>query len=257
MLRIMICSAVEIFLFMNLIFIIAVLMKNNGIVDIAWGTGFALTALFNFFYQPGFTIRQIIVTVLIVFWGTRLSFYIFNRNKNKPEDFRYANWRKKWGKFWLIRTYFDVFMVQGFFMFVIVSPVFILHNDSGRIGLGILEIIGILIWIIGFLFQSVGDYQMKKFKQSIDNKGKIITSGLWQYTRHPNYFGESAMWWGIFLIILRIENGVWGIISPVVITFLLLFVSGVPLLEKKYKDNPQFQEYAKRTSMFIPWFPKK
>jgi steroid 5-alpha reductase family enzyme len=141
-------------------------------------------------------------------------------------------------------------------MLIVVSPVFILHYDTGG-KLGLLEIIGAAVWIIGYLFESIGDLQMMNFKKDPANKGKIITSGVWKYTRHPNYFGESAMWWGIFLIVVNIANGLWGIISPATITFLLLFVSGIPLLEKKYKDNPEFQEYARKTSIFIPWFPKK
>jgi len=254
--RIILCSIVEVFLYMNLIFVIALIKKDNGIVDIAWGLGFVLVALFNFFYIPGFTARQMLVTLLILLWGIRLAHYINCRNKNKPEDFRYAAWRKQWGKFWIIRTYFQVFMVQGFFMLVIVSPVFLLHYDNGA-RLGILEIIGVIIWLIGYLFQAIGDLQMMKFKKNPDNKGKIITSGLWKYTRHPNYFGESLMWWGIFLIVKNAVPGWWAVISPLTITFLLLFVSGIPLLEKKYKDNPEFQVYAKKTSIFIPWRPKK
>lgn len=254
--NIIICSAVEILLFMSFIFTIAVIKKNNGIVDIAWGLGFVLIALFNFFYIPGFTARQLLVTLLIVLWGVRLAHYINCRNKNKPEDFRYAAWRKQWGKFWVLRTYFQVFMIQGFFMLIISAPVFILHGDNGT-RLGLLEVVGTAVWLLGFLFQAIGDLQMMNFKKDPDNKGKIITSGVWKYTRHPNYFGESAMWWGIFLIVVNITKGLWGIISPITITFLLLFVSGIPLLEKKYKDNPEFQEYARKTSIFIPWFPKK
>ncbi|MDP8201426.1 MAG: DUF1295 domain-containing protein [Candidatus Tenebribacter burtonii] len=254
--KIILCSIVEVFLYMNLIFVLAVMKKNNGIVDIAWGLGFIMIALLNFFYIPGFTARQLLVTLLIVLWGIRLAHYVNCRNKNKPEDFRYANWRREWGKYWMIRTYFQVFMFQGLFMLIVVSPVFILHYDTGG-KLGLLEIIGAAVWIIGYLFESIGDLQMMNFKKDPANKGKIITSGVWKYTRHPNYFGESAMWWGIFLIVVNIANGLWGIISPATITFLLLFVSGIPLLEKKYKDNPEFQEYARKTSIFIPWFPKK
>lgn len=254
--KIILCSIVEVFLYMNLIFLIALIKKNNSIVDIAWGIGFILVALFNFFYQPGFTARQMLVMLLIVLWGIRLAHYIYCRNRNKPEDFRYAAWRRQWGKYWVIRSYFQVFMIQGLFMLVVVSPVFVLHNDTGG-KLGILEILGAALWLVGFLFQSIGDLQMSNFKKDAANKGKVMTSGLWQYTRHPNYFGETSMWWGIFLIVAGIPNSWWAIISPVTITFLLLFVSGVPLLEKKYKDNPEFQEYAVKTSAFIPWFPRK
>ena len=151
--------------------------KNNGIVDIAWGLGFIMIALLNFFYIPGFTARQLLVTLLIVLWGIRLAHYVNCRNKNKPEDFRYANWRREWGKYWMIRTYFQVFMFQGLFMLIVVSPVFILHYDTGG-KLGLLEIIGAAVWIIGYLFESIGDLQMMNFKKDPANKGKIITSGV-------------------------------------------------------------------------------
>ena len=254
--KIVYCSMIEVFLFMSLIFVLAVLKKNNGIVDIAWGLGFILLALFNFFYVPGFTARQVLITLMITMWGIRLAHYINCRNKNKPEDFRYAAWRKQWGKHWMIRTYFQVFMIQGFFMLIIAFPLFALHYDDGT-RLELLDVAGVAIWLVGFLFQSIGDLQMMTFKKNVSNKGKIITSGLWKYTRHPNYFGESTMWWGIFIIVFNGSNLWISIISPITITFLLLFVSGIPLLEKKYKDNPEFQEYARKTSMFVPWFPKK
>ena len=250
------CSAVEILLYMSFVFIIAVIKKNNSIVDIAWGVGFIFISLFKFFYIPGFTPRQMLVTLLIVLWGVRLAHYVNCRNTGKPEDFRYANWRRKWGKFWVIRTYFQIFILQGLFMFLVVSPVFVLHQDNFS-RLGIIEILGTAIWLMGFLFESIGDLQMMKFKAVPGNKGKIIKNGLWKITRHPNYFGESSMWWGIFLIVVKIPGSWWAIISPIIITWLLIGVSGIPLLEKKYKDNTDFQKYAKKTSAFFPWFPKK
>lgn len=241
---------------MSFIFIIALIKKDNGIVDIAWGLGFIVVALFNFFYISGFTARQMLVTTLILLWGIRLAHYIRCRGKNKPEDFRYAAWRKQWGKYWVIRSFIQVFMLQGFFMLIISAPIFALHNDLNT-PLGYVEILGTLIWLLGFLFQAIGDLQMMNFKKNPENKGKIITGGLWKYTRHPNYFGESTMWWGIFIIVSTIDNTLWSIVSPITITFLLLFVSGVPLLEKRYMKRAEYREYAKKTSKFIPWLPKK
>jgi steroid 5-alpha reductase family enzyme len=249
-------SMVLILVYMTLVFVIAVAKKNNAIVDTAWGLGFILLALFNLFYRPGITARQMLVTLLIVLWGLRLAHYLYCRNKNRPEDFRYAKWRQEWGKSWVLRSYLQVFILQGVIMLVIALPLFILHRDDGG-QLGVLEVLGGLVWLIGYLFQSIGDVQMLFFKKDAANKGKIITHGLWKYTRHPNYFGEALMWWGIFLIVAKIPYGWMGIISPLVISILLLGVSGVPLLEKKYEDNRDFQEYAKRTSIFLPWFPKK
>ncbi|MDD3995458.1 MAG: DUF1295 domain-containing protein, partial [Bacilli bacterium] len=155
-----------------------------------------------------------------------------------------------------INAYFKIFMLQGLLMSIISLPI-IFFNASNLEKLNLLNIFGIIIWIIGYIFEVVGDYQLKKFIKNSNNKGKIMTSGLWKYTRHPNYFGESVMWWGIFLITINSSLGYFGIISPIFITFLLVFVSGIPLLEKKYENNKEFQEYAKKTSKFIPWFVKK
>jgi steroid 5-alpha reductase family enzyme len=117
--------------------------------------------------------------------------------------------------------------------------------------------IGLLVWVIGFVFESVGDSQLKRFIKNPENKGKIMDKGLWRYTRHPNYFGESVMWWGLAIMAISVQYGYIGFLSPIIITYLLLFISGVPLLEKAFKDNMEFQKYAARTSIFIPWFPKR
>jgi steroid 5-alpha reductase family enzyme len=249
-------SAVVIFAYFLILFVIAQIIRNNSIVDMAWGPGFVVVSLYAYFSAGNFTLRGTAALLLISTWGLRLAYHIIRRNWGKPEDFRYANWRQEWGKWVVPRAFFQVFMLQGVFMFVVALPV-LLTQASAMSGFGILETMGVLIWLTGFYFESVGDRQMRKFKSNPENKGKIIQSGLWKYTRHPNYFGEATMWWGIWLIALPVPYGVLGIISPVTITFLLLFVSGVPMLEKKYRGRPDFEAYAERTNAFFPWFPKK
>lgn len=249
-------SAFSIFFYMFLVFIIAWVKKDNSIVDIAWGIGFIVVALLNFFLEPGFVIRHILVTALIFIWGTRLSVHIAFRKKGKGEDFRYAQWRKDWGKWFLIRSFFQIYMLQGLFLLIISYPV-ILITHSQKTGVGFLDILGLLVWSTGFFFESVGDYQLSRFKKNPENKGKIMTQGLWRWTRHPNYFGETAQWWGIFMIALSVKSGWTAVISPLLITFLLLKVSGIPMLEKKYRGREDFEEYAKKTNAFFPWFPKK
>lgn len=253
--EIIIYSIIEVFAFMSLIFVIALIRKRNDIVDIAWGLGFIILTWFNFFMQPGYTPRQLLVSILITIWGLRLAIYIGGRNAKKKEDFRYAQWRKDWGKYWVVRSYFQIFMLQGFFMVLIASPVYFIQNQP-QPPLAWLDWIGLGLWTVGLFFEAVGDAQMARFKDNPQNKGKIITTGLWSITRHPNYFGEVASWWGIFLIVVSVTPIWLALISPVIITFLLLKVSGIPMLEAKYKSNLDFQEYAKRTSAFIPWFPK-
>ena len=147
-------------------------------------------------------------------------------------------------------------MLRGVFLLLIVTPV-ILVNRPGDGELRLLDLIGAAVWVLGFLFEAVGDFQLKAFKADPDNKGRIMDRGLWRYTRHSNYFGEAVMWWGIFLIALSAPGGWAAIVSPLVITGLLLRVSGVTLLEKKYAGNPAYADYVRRTSDFVPWFPKK
>jgi steroid 5-alpha reductase family enzyme len=252
----MLYSAVCVFLYMSFIFMMAWIKKDNSIVDIAWGIGYILVAILTFFWGAGFAARHILVTVLIFLWGTRLATHIAIRNKGRGEDFRYAKWRKDWGKWFLIRSFFQIYMLQGFLLLIIAYPVMLI-NHSEEQGITFLDILGLIIWLYGFFFEAVGDYQLLKFKRKAENKGKIMTLGLWKYTRHPNYFGETAMWWGIFLIALSVRNGWTAIVSPLVISFLLLKVSGISMLEKKYMGNKEFEEYAKRTSAFFPWFSKK
>jgi steroid 5-alpha reductase family enzyme len=241
---------------MSVIFMLAWIKKDNSIVDIAWGIGFILVAILTFFLEVGFEVRHILVTAMIFLWGARLALHIAIRKKGKGEDFRYAKWRKDWGKWFLIRSFFQIYMLQGLFLLIIAYPVMLI-NHSEEPGIAFLDILGLIIWSTGFFFEAGGDYQLSKFKSNPENKGKIIRHGLWRYTRHPNYFGETTMWWGIFLLALSVNNGWTAIVSPLTITFLLLKVSGITMLEKKYVGNKEFEEYAKRTSALFPWFPKR
>jgi len=249
-------SVAAVFLYMTIIFFIALIKKDNSIVDIAWGIGFILVAFLTFFLERGFISRHILITTLIFIWGSRLAVHILIRKKGKGEDFRYAQWRKDWGKWFVFRSFFQIFMLQAVLLLIVAYPI-VLINHSTEEGISFLYVIGVIIWIKGFFYEAVGDYQLLKFKGKEENRGKIMTQGIWKYTRHPNYFGETLIWWGIFLISLSAKNGWTAIISPILITFLLLKVSGIPMLEKKYAGNKEFTEYAKKTSAFIPWFPKK
>lgn len=236
-------------------FILSVLKKRNDIADIAWGLGYIVLCIFYLSTQE-FAVRSLLLYILVLLWGSRLSLHIYLRNKNKEEDFRYLKWRKQWGKTFFIRSYFQVYILQGIFLLAVISGVTITAANP-QMPLNYLDSIGIIIWLIGFYFETVGDYQLSKFIKNERNKGKVMKYGLWKYTRHPNYFGEVTMWWGIFIIVLSSPYGIYGVISPAIITTLILFVSGVPMLEKKYENNPQYQEYQKQTSKFFPLPPKK
>ncbi len=245
-----------VFLYFLAFFIVATIIKNNSIVDMGWGAGFVVIALATLFLEGSFAARNLLVTLLVAIWGVRLTYHIVRRNWGKPEDFRYAKWRGQWGNLVVPRAFFQVFMLQGVMMLVIGYPI-VLINAYPAAGLNFLDFFGLLVWVVGFFFESLGDKQLAEFLSNPTNKGKVIQSGLWKYTRHPNYFGEATMWWGIFLLALSVPLGWTGIISPLTITTLLLFISGVPLLEKQMMKNPEYREYAARTSKFVPWPPKK
>jgi len=248
--------------FMTAGFVFAQIRRRNDIADVLWGIGFVAIAIYGFFdHNVVPTLRQLVVVALVTIWGGRLAWHIFRRNRNKPEDYRYAKWRKDWGNWFYLRSYLQVFLLQGLLMVLVSAPViFINRFDQSLIKLFSIDnflVIGVAVWVIGFYFESRGDRELKSFISDPNNKGKLLTTGLWAYTRHPNYFGEVTQWWGIFIIALGLPYGWLSIIGPLTITFLILKVSGVPMLEKKYEGNADFAEYKKRTNAFFPWFPKK
>lgn len=240
---------------MSLWFVVSLLKKRNDVADIAWGLGFTLMTWVSFFLSGNSSARGILVGVLVSIWGLRLAWHIHRRNKGKTEDYRYLAWRKEWGKWFYLRSYFQVYLLQGIFLFLIVSPVLLINKSAGT-ALGLLDIVGVSVWLVGFYFETIGDAQLARFIKDPANKGKLMQRGLWAYTRHPNYFGEVTLWWGIGLIALSVPSGWLGIIGPLTITFLILKVSGIPMLEKKMVEHPDFAEYKKRTSIFFP-LPRK
>jgi len=234
-------------------FIVSLMRDRNDVADTAWGMGFVLIAWASLLLGGSFPLQGIIACLLVTIWGVRLSIHIHKRNHDKPEDARYQAWRTEWKKNFFLRSYLQVFMLQGLFLFLIAQPV--IHASSAIPHVFTLtDGLGIIIWLIGFLFEAIGEQQLKAHISNPKNKGKLMESGLWKYTRHPNYFGEVTQWWGLYVLALSAPNGWITIIGPVTITILILFVSGVPLLEKKYEGRPDWEAYKKRTSMFIPWF---
>jgi len=231
-------------------FILSVIIKRNDVADIAWGLGYCLVCLFLFYTKPVSSV-SLLLYILVWIWGVRLSIHIYLRNRKKAEDFRYKQWRKEWGNTFFWRSYLQVYLLQAFFLLVIILPA--LWASIGEPSWSVWTTLGLLVWIVGFYFQSIGDYQLSVFIKT-KKPGEIMQSGLWKYSRHPNYFGEILMWWGIFIIVLPMAYGFLFVVSPLTITVLLAFVSGVPLLEEKYKDNTAYAEYKKRTPALIPKF---
>jgi len=243
------------FLYMSSWFVISQIKKRNDVADIAWGLGFVLLTWISLFISQAFGIQNWLVASLVSIWGVRLAWHIHSRNRKKKEDFRYLAWRKEWGKWFFLRSYIQIYLLQGMFLYLIILPI-LLVNQTISDRLIFINFFGIVIWLIGFFFETVGDTQLAKFLRNPKNKGKIMQSGLWRYTRHPNYFGEVTQWWGIWLITLGIPLEWFGVIGPLTITVLILFVSGVPLLEKKYQGRADFEAYKKQTSIFFPLPPK-
>jgi steroid 5-alpha reductase family enzyme len=245
-----------VFLYMTFWFGLSIVKKRNDIADIAWGLGFVLLSWLAYYVSDESSLRALGVNLLVTIWGLRLAWHIYERNKGKSEDYRYAAWRREWGRAFYLRSFLQVYLLQGFFLFLISLPVLITNQDPGS-SLSLLDIIGLLIWTVGFLFETVGDAQLAHFIKNPKNKDTLMQQGLWRYTRHPNYFGEVTQWWGIWLISLSNPGGIYGLIGPLTITILILKVSGIPLLEKKYQGRADYEAYKKQTSIFFPLPPKK
>jgi steroid 5-alpha reductase family enzyme len=249
-------------------FIISLVAKNNGYADVLYpwyfiaivAVGYRLRMFDLSFDFPLPMAVSNIVFSLVFLWGARLSLRIYRKNRGKPEDFRYAKWRSEW-KWFKIRSFFQIYLFQGFIALIIVAPAYlaaVVGFAGGVFPLGFL-LAGLSFWLAGFLFESIGDRQLDLFLKDPANRGRIMTSGLWEYSRHPNYFGEALMWWGIWVISLSVVPEIWylTIVSPMLITFLLTKVSGIPMLEKRWEGNPEWEKYRSRTSAFVPWVPKR
>lgn len=240
--------------YMSMWFVLSIVVKRNDIADIAWGLGFILVSWISWFVG-GQSEIGFVLGALVTVWGFRLAWHIFRRNLKKGEDYRYLEWRETW-KFFYLRSYLQVFLLQGFFMYSISFPVWFLNSRESLL-LSPWSVLGISIWGIGFAFEVIGDAQLREFVLNPSSKGKLMVTGLWEYSRHPNYFGEIVQWWGIFVSVLAVTGNISTILGPLTITWLLVFVSGVPMLERKYEGRVDWELYKKKTSALIPWFPKK
>jgi steroid 5-alpha reductase family enzyme len=238
--------------------LVSLVRRDASVVDVFWGLGFVLLAVVYAVAADGFVGRQILVTTLVGVWGVRLSLYILWRNWGQGEDYRYRRWREQAGeKFWW-RSLFQVFFLQGLLLWVIAMPLLAAQFADEPDRLTWVDLVGALIWGVGFFFEAVGDWQLARFKADPANRGKVMRSGLWAYTRHPNYFGDATAWWGYYVIAAGAGSGYWTFFSPILMTVLLLRVSGVALLERtQVKAKPGYRDYVESTSAFIPWFPRR
>lgn len=255
MTSLLLTAAIAIFVLMVVTYIAAQLKRNNALIDVAWGLGFSVVAAALYARRPVIFPAKALIMAAVLVWGLRLAWHLFRRNWDRPEDFRYAQMRQKWGRAALVKGFFFIFMLQGLLMLVVSLPVTVVFAGPAR-PLAALDIVGAIVFAAGFVFEAVGDAQLAAHVRNPANKGRLMTRGLWSATRHPNYFGEATLWWGIGLMAVSSPRGWLALAGPLVITLLLVFVSGVPLLEKKYAGRPDWEEYKARTPMFVPWFPK-
>lgn len=251
-------ASLAIFIAVSLLWGISVLLTNVSIIDIFWGCGFVIVSGIYFINLDAVNTRNWLILVLVSVWGLRLSIHLFIRNRGKGEDFRYSEFRREYGpkRYWWI-SYFQTFLLQGTLMMLISITLFGAYTGTSGKHLNAFDYLGIFIWCIGFLFEAGGDLQLVRFKKNPINKGKVLNTGFWKYTRHPNYFGDAAIWWAFALFSMAGGN-YWHMAGALILTLLLVKVSGVSLLEKTLKETkPQYKKYMETTNAFFPWFPKK
>ena len=250
-------AALTLLVYMCLMYLVGLLARDNSLVDIAYGPAFVVAG-WSAWWQAGAEaqFRPILLLVLVTLWGVRLGLHLGIRHRGRGEDFRYRQFREAWGRTILWRSFLQIYLLQGAVVLVILMPVLLAIGAPGS-GPRWTDLAGVLVFALGFLFEAIGDWQLLRFKRDPANRGRIIQEGLWTWTRHPNYFGEATLWWGILLVGLGSPLGLFGLISPLTIAFLLLKVSGIPMLEAKYEGDPEFEAYRARTSAFFPWPPRR
>lgn len=255
--EVMLWSALAIVILMVSTWLLSVLIKNASIVDIAWGLGFVVVAWVSRIVGEGDDARQWLLTIMTSVWGLRLGAYLFWRNTGHGEDYRYRAMRKRWGPRFPLISLVTVFALQGTLMWIVSIGVQLGQADATP-SLGAIAYVGVAVYLVGLFFEVVGDAQLARFKADPDSAGKVMDRGLWRYTRHPNYFGDACVWWGLALVAAETGSGAWGLVGALVMTVLLRRVSGVTLLERSLRKRREgYEQYIARTSAFVPRPPKK
>jgi len=234
-----------------LLWALSLWLQNSSIADVAWGPGILIVGLTYYFTSDAHTFRAQLTLGLLAIWAIRLGLHLGNRNRLEGEDYRYVNWRDQYEGSWWWFSYFKVFLLQPVLAWVVSLPIYFAIVSLGPPTLNLLDYAGIALFVIGFLFESVADEHLRRFRADRANKGQVLDKGLWHYTRHPNYFGESLLWWGFGLIGLA-TGGVPGLLGPAVLTYLLIYVSGVALLESALVAKEGYVYYVGRTPAFVP-----
>ena len=250
-------SLLVLLVLMTGVWVVSLLRRNVSVIDIFWSIGFLAVAWLNWLSVETHSIRQVVVMGCLHLWALRLALYLLWRWWGAPEDKRYQAMRIRNGPRFAITSLVSVFWLQAALAAVISLPVQMVLRAVEPFELGLLDAIGGVLFVVGFGFEAIGDAQMVQFKADRSNQGKVCDRGLWRYTRHPNYFGEAVLWWGLWCFAAAIPTGGWTVVAPIVMTLLLLRVSGVSLLERQLvEEKLSYRQYMARTSAFIPWPPK-
>lgn len=250
-------SALFLFVVPTLLWLLSLRLRDASIVDIFWGMGFVGIAWIAMRLGDGAPLRKLWMVSLTTLWGVRLSGYLAWRNLGKGEDPRYQAMRKRHGEKWPLRSLLIVFWLQAALIFVISLPLQVAMSVPTPAELGVLDVLGMVLVLAGTACEAIADVQLAAWKRHPEHRGQVMQEGLWRYTRHPNYFGDFLVWWGLFFGALATGSGLWTVLSPLLMSFLLLRVSGVPLLEKSMNSRPGYAEYVRRTSSFFPRPPRK
>lgn len=253
---ILVANAGLVLAMMVAVWLLSLWLRDSSIVDIAWGLGFVLVGAATFVAAEGWEPRKALVTALTAVWGFRLSLHIHLRNRGRGEDPRYAAWREEHGALWPLRSLFTVFLLQGLLLWLISLPVQAAQVAMEPARFTWLDAVGVALWAVGLGIETIADGQLMAFKRDTRNAGRVLTTGLWRYSRHPNYFGEAVLWWGLWLIAASTVPGRWTILSPILLTWLLRRVSGVPMTERLMEGRPGYREYVERTNAFVMWRPR-
>jgi steroid 5-alpha reductase family enzyme len=247
--RLLLVNALILFVYMSICYYIARVRRRLDTVDIAWGLGFIVIACSAFVYRPSG--RNLLILAIVSIWGLRLASHIYMRSKKRDEDRRYKELTTRWkGNIWL-RAYYSIYLVQGLLILIIGIPIMVAIQQQLP-GLAWLSIMGTVIWIVGFIIESTADAQLANYLK-LDNRPKVLQTGLWSYSRHPNYFGELLQWWGVACIALQVSYGWIGLVGPLTLSILIIFVSGIPPIERHRSKDQEYRIYQKQTSVLIPW----
>ena len=249
-------NAVAIFLYMTGLWIASLVRKNVNLADSFLGLGFVISTVVYFIFSDGILARKLLVLVLVAIWGLLHSFRAFLRNVGKPEHSRYRALRDRQGSAFIWLSYFQVFLARGVVIWIASVCLLAAQHGVARAGLGAWDIAGVLVWMVGFLFESVGNWQLARFTRRPDVRGRVMDQGLWRYTRHPHYFGEAVMWWAYYLFAVA-AGGWWSFFSPLLMTLLLWVLSLAGPEKQRLQAKPGYAEYVARTSAFIVWLPRR